>query len=606
MKCQNCGRELKNGARFCIHCGAQHDEYGQLIGGGSSGSVNYDQTMMASNQGGDYDKTMMFGSTGFNQYSSNDMSQGYGQDNYGYEESGYYETKTKAKKKISPIIIICPILIVLILGFSVFGGKLTKKGGKKVSKTTELTAETSPTPAPVATVSDGINIVEETTPEAETPPIDGYWDYEGVHFYIKGEMQKNMWVGDAYVDKDGNKVVSDWVDEKYYVDAAGKKARNQWIEFTYINEETGMRDRGYYYVGKDGLKVKNKEVDGRYLNENGVWMPNFSQQAPTKSSSETKETTTKETTTKESSNKNNTDTSKKDREKTEETSETIKEAKAAETTAASVVYSTTQATQTSQQIYAQTTAASIVMETSPVASPVINPNATAPQNSSVIYATTEPSTSGSGASTTTTGGGSDGVVYQLASHTFPDNNITRYDQIVITDTKYPNLMASVAEWTNNRGMTTGYGDKVTQELKVERNDKKIFSVSEVISKYEDNKIYEKDKNGWTWDATSGQVLTLEDIFVNEEKYEECAEKVLKKLKANKSSIDEDTYEEISEIEALDVYEYCTWYLGSAGLTFVFNRDTIGAKKLDGLSYTLSYTSSSDNLNKMLKSEYRKK
>lgn len=603
MKCQNCGRELKNGARFCIHCGAQHDEYGQLIGGGSSGSVNYDQTMMASNQGGaDYDKTMMFGSTGFNQYSSNDMSQGYGQDNYGYEESGYYETKTKAKKKISPIIIICPILIVLILGFSVFGGKLTKKGGKKVSKTTELTKETSPIPVSVATVS---NIVEEfTETTAETPVVKDYWDVNAEYFYENGVLQKNKWVGEFYVGKDGKKVRNDWIDDKYYVDAEGKRARNELIKWTYYDKD-GHKKEGFYYVGEDGLKVKNKEVDGRYFNENGVCIENFDQPSSNKTSSETKETTTKETTTKESSNKNNTDTSKKDREKTEETSETIKEARAAETTAASVVYSTTQATQTSQQIYAQTTQASTVMETSPVASPVINPNATAPQNSSVIYATTQPSTSGSGTTTTTTGG-SDGVTYQLVSLNFPEYNITRYDQIVITDTKYPDLMASVAEVTNNREMVTGYGDKVTQELKVERNDKKIFSVSEVISKYKDNKINKKDKNGWTWDATSGQVLTLEDIFVDEEKMEKCAEIVLKRLKANKSSIDEDMYEEINDLEADEVFGDCTWYLGSAGLTFVFNRDTIGAKKLDGLSYTLSYTSSSDNLNKMLKSEYRKK
>lgn len=596
MKCQNCGKELKNGARFCIHCGAQHDEYGQLIGGGSSGSVNYDQTMMASNQGGDYDKTMMFGSTGFNQYSSNDMSQGYAQDNYGYEESGYYETKTKAKKKISPILIICPIVLIAALGFMVFGNKLGKGIKKKVENKAAVVEETAAASVPVATVS---NIVEEFTETTEeTPHLKGYWDHNAEYFYIDGEMQKNMWVGEFYVGKDGKKVTNDWIDQKYYVDATGKRARNEWIRWTY--KKDGLEQEGFYYVGKDGLKVINKEVDGRYLNENGVWIPNFGDSSTSKAQSETKETTKKE-----SSDKDKEDTSKKDREKIEETSETIKEARAAETTAAPVVYSTTQATQTSQQIYAQTTAASIVMETSPVASQVINPNATAPQNSSVIYATTQPSTSGSGTATTTTGG-SDGVTYQLVSHNFPEYNITRYDQIVITDTKYPNLMASVAEWINNRGITTTYGDKVTQELKIERNDKKIFSVSEVTSKYEDNKIYEKDKNGWTWDATSGQALTLEDIFVDDEKYEECAEKVFKKLKANKSSIDEDMYEEISNWEALEVFDNCTWYLGSAGLTFVFNRDSIGAKKLDGLSYTLSYTSSSDNLNKMLKSEYRKK
>ena len=80
MKCRNCGRELKNGARFCIGCGAQHDANGQLINANQN-KVDYDKTMMSSynpqqNSGTvDYNKTMMVGSTGFKQYQAPQQNQ---------------------------------------------------------------------------------------------------------------------------------------------------------------------------------------------------------------------------------------------------------------------------------------------------------------------------------------------------------------------------------------------------------------------------------------------------------------------------------------------------------------------------------------------------
>ena len=122
MRCQNCGRELRNGARFCIACGAQHDENGQLVGGGNQ----------AGNQGGnqDYNKTMMMGSTGFKQYSESDNAQNFQQYDYDYANvnmgNDVNVQNTSSKKKISPVLIICPIIIVIALLVSVLGGKSKK------------------------------------------------------------------------------------------------------------------------------------------------------------------------------------------------------------------------------------------------------------------------------------------------------------------------------------------------------------------------------------------------------------------------------------------------------------------------------------------------
>ncbi len=283
MKCQNCGREMKNGARFCIGCGAQHDENGQLVGG-KKGPIDYNKTMMASdmpqqNNGNvDYNKTMMTGSTGFKQYNSQQNQQNYEQYNYTNEEYNAYEESSsgKPKKKISPILIICPLVIVIALAVSLFGGKADKKKTNKQAEqvvasetaTTEA-IETKETEAIVSTVSD----VEETEEQVKAH-LKGYWSADAEYFYIDGEMQKDMWVGNEeyYVGKDGKKVVSSWVDNKYYVDATGKKARNEWIEFSYMGDD-GQKKIGFYYVGEDGIKVTDTTIDGRYVNDEGCYFP---------------------------------------------------------------------------------------------------------------------------------------------------------------------------------------------------------------------------------------------------------------------------------------------------------------------------------------------
>ncbi|MBP3201846.1 MAG: zinc ribbon domain-containing protein [Lachnospiraceae bacterium] len=250
MRCQNCGRELKNGARFCIACGAQHDENGQLVGSGNQ--IN----SQLGNQGSiDYNKTMMMGNTGFKQYSEADNVQNFQQYDYNYAnvnmENGENIQNATAKKKISPILIICPLIIVVALLVSLIGGK-TKKTTKKVGSSQNETAivkeENIETKEPVKETSVIATVSIATQSEQkEKIHLSGYWSADADYFYIDGEMQKNLWVEDYYVGSDGRKVTNDWIDNKYYVDATGKKARNEWIEFSFYGED-GQKKSGFYYV----------------------------------------------------------------------------------------------------------------------------------------------------------------------------------------------------------------------------------------------------------------------------------------------------------------------------------------------------------------------
>ena len=308
MKCQNCGRELRNGARFCIACGAEHDANGQLVGG-NKGTVDYNKTMMANDMsrqqgsGIDYNKTMMAGSTGFKQYSGEQYQQNYEQADYSNAAYNYADnTETQVeKKKISPILIICPIIIIIALASMIFGGKektkketVVKEESVAAETTSKVVEESKDNVAKVATAS--------TTEEDDTQKvhIKGYWSADAEYFYIDGVMQKNMWVGNEeyYVGEDGKKVVNTWVDNKYYVDATGRKARNEWIEFSYVGAD-GEKKIGFYYVGKDGTKVTDKTVDGRYINSEGCYFPEVGENInEPKETKETKKEDVKETTKK--------------------------------------------------------------------------------------------------------------------------------------------------------------------------------------------------------------------------------------------------------------------------------------------------------------------
>lgn len=282
MRCQNCGRELKNGARFCIACGAEHDANGQLVNAPQNNNFN--------------NSNMMSGSeTGFKQYvpdsqSYNDQNYSNGNDFYNESNPEYIEAP---KKKISPIIIICPIIIVGAILFSIFGGKGNKKDTlpnenivatestiieteaepeteqetmletEPKTETTESTTEKQneiiatesliveeesiSTPSIISTVSI-VTIAETKIASSD----DGYWDDDEEHFYINDVMQKDTWVDD------------------YYVDSAGNKARNMWIPFYYTDNESDNKI-GYYYVGEDGKKVVDDEIDGKYLDKSGSY-----------------------------------------------------------------------------------------------------------------------------------------------------------------------------------------------------------------------------------------------------------------------------------------------------------------------------------------------
>ena len=576
MKCQNCGRELKNGARFCIACGAQHDSNGQLIGGNQE-KVDYNKTIMINNMqpsggGGkiDYNKTMMAGSTDFKPYQGEQNQQNYQQQfqqqnnysNAGYNQNDNNYSATPRKKKISPIMIICPIIIIGALAFS-----FLNKGKKNEPKETVAPTEIVNTQAPIASIPE---IVEPTQ-----PPIEGgYWSADGEYFYIDGVMQTNMWVGDYYVGRDGKKYISRWDDEgKFYLDQTGKKARNEWIQFDYT-DANGKKKIGFYYVDEDGKKVMDKKVDGRYINSEGCYWP---------SSTDAIQTGDKGSKV-EDNDKTENDVSEEDKKKTL-TSETSASKESVKATTQAMTQVTTQAT-------TQAT-------TMPITTTVVN---------YTIAQTIAPAE----VSVNNVASNGTSVAYQTVTESFPNDGITRFVNLVVNDTNYPNLALSVNEWNANRskkgisneGTPLNNSLTVTYDVKVERNDNKIFSIYETITWLDNNKAYNRVKNGYTWDVKTGEMLNIQSIFNGDDKFEEFSKKVITKLKSYKSSIGEDMYEEIINEAPEEIYDLCSWYMGSAGITVVFNSDSIDSEKIDGISFTLTYSESGSNVNKLLLNKYR--
>lgn len=566
MRCQNCGRELKNGARFCIACGAQHDSNGQLVGTPNNNANNNN------NQGNiDYNKTMMVGNTGFKQYSGESYNQNNNQADYsnGYYQENLNNVTMPEKKKISPILIICPIIIVLALIISLFTGK-TKKNEKNVKANIETTTakveetktetETAKSEKVVATVS--VATVSEVNNKIH---LDGYWSADAEYFYIDGEMQKNMWIGDYYVGDDGKKVVNNWVDTKYYVDATGKKVRNEWIEFSFIGEN-GQKKIGFYYVDKDGLKVTNKTIDGRYLNEVGCYWPDGEEDINDKKEKNIEKSKTDES-------------EKKDKKEQNETKKAVEQ------------------TQNSQ-----TTAATTMVRQNVTTQPPISPPETFAQNVAQNQANVR-AVASDGKS----------VAYQIVTTAFPNEKITKYDSIVINDANYPNLAVAINEWNNNQshnGINPGEtilnnNISITYDIQVERNDNKVFSFYVLMTKYDNNIAYDKERTGYTWDVATGQILDIKSIFNGDEKLREFATKVISKIKSSKKSIDEDTYEEIIQEEPEEVLSDCTWYMTNTGVTVFYNRNKIGNDGINGLSFNLTYSESGNSVNKLLLTKYRK-
>ena len=569
MRCQNCGRELKNGARFCIGCGAQHDENGQLIGGGNGNQGN-----------NDYNKTMMVGSTGFQQY------QGEQEQQQSFQQYNAYEQDTGAstggvnipvKKKISPIMVICPIVIVLAILFSLLTGKKSNKKNVETAKTeTTVSEEQVKTESSIVeseTSSNNVVATESTATKSETKkvyyPEDGYWDAEAEHFYIGDEMQTDMWIGEYYVGHDGKKSTSAWTSDNFYVDATGKKVRNEWIEFSFLDAETGQKKIGYYYVDEHGKKVTNQTVEGRKLDDTGTYIPKKDEKMndERETSDEDKKDDVRE--------KESSIVDKKESSKEKESSSTAEKEKATQAT---------QSTQTTQV----TQAPVVVSETAATVAASIANNIT--------------SVSGNGK----------GASYQLVEESFSDRKITSFKNVIINDTNFANLAASVNEWNTNRDRSgvserevlNSSGISVVCDAKVGRNDGKIFSICETKSKKDNGVAYETTTDGWTWDAKTGQMLSIESIFANSTNYSEFTNKVLSKLKSYKKSFDEDVYEEIINGEQSAVFDYCTWYMTDKDITLVFSKNNLGAEKAADLVIQFTYDGSSAGINKLLLTKYK--
>ena len=137
--------------------------------------------------------------------------------------------------------------------------------------------------------------------------IDGNWYYFDDHgymvhdkwikwidsYYLKsdGQMAKNEWIGDFYVDQSGkwipNKVkfVEEWKENstgKWYQLEDGSYPKNAWKfiddSWYYFNEYGYMvHDKwiGNYYLKSNGQMAKNEWIGKFYVDQNGAWVPSM-------------------------------------------------------------------------------------------------------------------------------------------------------------------------------------------------------------------------------------------------------------------------------------------------------------------------------------------
>ena len=585
MRCQNCGRELRNGARFCIACGAEHDSNGQLIRGGQNNNANYSDNNMAQND------------TGFRQYNpmqdvGNNMQYNYQNENYDNDNN----FNIPPKKKISPIIIVCPIIIIGAILFSIFGNK-AKKTNKVSTENIETTVieETTIQAESTSTIEEKIatdNIIVKEEIEA-TPSVikylsleDGYWTADEDYYYIGEEMQKYAWIGDFFVGKDGKKLVSAWTDDGYYVDVTGKKAKNEWIEFSYLSSD-GVRKIGFYYVDEEGKKVVNQTIEGRHLNEAGCYFPDGEDNVETVDNEDSIEKKAEE-------KKENEETKEPEKE-TQVVAKETEPTKPIQSTEQTQPIQATQPMQTMQPIQNDTTTTPNIINQTTINTAIYEQQIV--QSESSVNAVASDGTS---------------VAYNIKTTSFPEEFVTKFEVVEINDSNFSKLSDSINEWNGNRshtGILAGEVNNIsnasaTYGIKVERNDGKIFSLIETKTKLDNNRAYETQKNGFTWDSKNGQMLSLEEIFNGTDKFSEFTQKVKNKLKKNKSSIDEDILDELMNSENDDLYSICTWYMTNKGITFLFYKENLGESKATDLTITLTYDSSGDNINKLLLTKYR--
>lgn len=276
MICKKCGKKMTSGARYCIHCGAEHDSFGKLVYNDidynktvmsnevecnivGSGNIDYNKTLMANDSSNnniiDYNKTMM----------ANDVCEQVNQieeknnvSNSSNNKRNKGKSKQKSNKSKFIFLLLIIIAICLLVGIIFIKNNRFKKIESN-NKNDKIKIET------VVETTSFNNVTDFTS-------SDGYWSQDGESFYRNGTLQKDQWIGDFYLGSNGKKVKNSLIDDTFYVDANGKKVTNEWYMFT--KNVDGHEQIVWYYLGEDGAKLKDKITpDGYYVDQNGVYIP---------------------------------------------------------------------------------------------------------------------------------------------------------------------------------------------------------------------------------------------------------------------------------------------------------------------------------------------
>lgn len=222
-------------------------------------------------------------------------------------------------------------------------------------------------------------------------------------------------------------------------------------------------------------------------------------------------------------------------------------------------------------------------------------------------------------------------LYSVASQRYTDNIFSEedaslllmescYDTIEIQGDGYDALKTAVSQWQtatlenlqvyidsctesakeHSEQTTDFYGYSVSQTYQVMRSDTRILSILEDYYEYAGGAHPSYYISGINFDAVTGKRLTLEDIAVNPEEFQQQALAYVLDYLKNSDVGQEDGFYDDYESIIQETYSNTSWYFTAAGITFVYNPYEIAPYAAGNFEITLPAA----EFEPLLKEEYR--